>query len=108
MGLDDKLRVKMALVLSYYMKHFKGLADGRIHLLTADSASKKLYHEILDSPLLKAHLAPVDVSSAKAQVMSLNEYVQMYRKEKPELANFEGFLDEAQSDVDFMSQDGGN
>ena len=37
-------------------------------------------------------------------MVTLNEFVQMHRAEFPDLANFEGFLDEAMSDVDFMSQ----
>ena len=59
-GLDDKLRVKIALVLSFYLKHFHGLTKGiKVSLLTTDSMSKRIYETIFKSEALKKHLGPI-------------------------------------------------
>lgn len=46
-GLDDKLRVKMSLVLIFYLKRLQGLTDPKAFLLTTDAVSKKRYLELL-------------------------------------------------------------
>ena len=52
-GLDDKLRVKCALVLSFYLKHFLGMTkENKVLLITSDSASKRAYLDILQSDLM--------------------------------------------------------
>jgi hypothetical protein len=99
------LRVKTALVLSFYLKHFHGMTEGnKIFLLTNDSASKRAYLDILQSDYLAKHLGVVSRELAASAILTLNEYVSKYAKNRPELANYEGFLDEAMSDADFMSQ----
>lgn len=87
------------------MKHFHGMTkDNKVFLLTADSASKRAYLDILQSEFLTKHLDVVSREAAASAVLTLNEYVAKYSTVRPELANYEGFLDEAMSDVDFMSQ----
>lgn len=103
-GLDDKLRVKCALVLSFYLKHFMGMTkENKVLLITSDSASKRCYLDIINSKLMQKHLGKQAAEVAPSAVVTLNEFVQMHRTVHPELANFEGFLDEAMSDMDFMS-----
>ena len=76
----------------------------KIFLLTNDSASKRAYLDILQSEYLAKHLGVVSRELAARAILTLNEHVSKYAKIRPELANYEGFLDEAMSDADFMSQ----
>jgi hypothetical protein len=59
-GLDDKLRVKMSLVLSYYLRHLEGF-EPKSFLLTTDAASKKRYIDLAQSGYLSNKLEGINL-----------------------------------------------
>ena len=107
-GLDDKLRYKVALVLKYYLHHLEGLSESEdvpVFILTDSQQSKRAYLEVLASDLVG--LKQNEKARAVNHVLTLNEYIQMNKKEFPELINFAGFMGDdevVRSDIDFLSE----
>jgi exosome complex exonuclease DIS3/RRP44 len=96
--------------LKYYLQHLEGLLkndEESVFILTDCHQSKRAYQEILASDLIQ--LAQPGQQPARQFVLTLNEFVQMNKKEYPELINFAGFMGDdevVQSDIDFLSENG--
>lgn len=74
-------------------------------ILTDSQQSKRAYLEVLASNLVG--LKQKEKTNASKYVLTLNEYIQMNKKDFQELINFAGFMGDdevVRSDVDFLSE----
>ena len=67
MGLDAKLTNKVFNVFLWYQRHFEGIADDKIFLLTSNAQTKQAYTELLAQQSNSKKMS--------SQVIDVNEFV---------------------------------
>lgn len=91
-GLDWKLHYKMTKVFDYYIKHFQGMTNEEhcVYLLTDCSQTKHIYKQLFKQKYTKEFISK--------QVIDLNDYIRMNQESYPELINFVGFVNDADTE----------